>query len=129
MNDLIKKNILVVEDEASLRGALKEKLTLEGFVILEAKDGEEGLAMALREHPDLILLDNLMPKMDGITMLQKIREEGEWGKNVKVVMLTNLDKAGKVAADLAKGEVYEYFIKSDSKIEDIVKRVHVILDK
>lgn len=111
-----KSRILIVEDETSLRNALCDKLAYEGFVVLEAKNGEEGLAVALHEHPDLILLDIVMPVMDGITMLSKIRIDA-WGKDAKVIVLTNL-------SDIAiTHSSYDYLVKSDWKIEDVVARV------
>ena len=63
------KRILVVEDNPALSKALVDKLTNEGFAVLHARDGEEGFNMALSEKPDLILLDLVMPKVDGTTML------------------------------------------------------------
>lgn len=70
--------ILIVEDDVPELNALRDKFTHEGFSILEAKNGEEGLATALREHPDLILLDIIMPVMDGMTMLVNLRKD-PWG--------------------------------------------------
>lgn len=116
-----KKTILVVEDEISLRSALRDKLTREGFAILEAKNGEEGLGVSLREHPDLILLDIVMPVMDGMTMLKKLRED-TWGKTAKVIILTNLSESVKVAEVMAQGS-FDYLVKSDWKLEDVVKKV------
>ena len=58
--------------------------------IFQAKDGEEGLKVANEKHPDLILLDIIMPKMDGLTMMKELREGSEWGKKVAVILLTNL---------------------------------------
>ena len=78
------KKVLVVEDERTLRDALVKKLSKEEFTVLSAKDGKEGLDTALAEHPDLILLDILMPKMNGIEVLQKLRED-EWGAKAKVI--------------------------------------------
>lgn len=121
MADETKNKILVVEDEPSLRGALSDKLTLEGFTVLEAKDGEEGLEIALRDQPDLILLDVIMPKMDGMTMLKKLQESA-WGKKAKVIMLTNLNDLDKVSEALMRGS-YDYLVKSDWKIDDVVARV------
>lgn len=86
------KKILVieaVEDNAPLRKALHDKFSLEGFSVIDAKDGEEGLTVAMSEHPDLILLDILMPKMDGLTMMKKLRQGDEWGKHVPIIVLTN----------------------------------------
>ena len=115
------KIILVVEDEESLRNALNDKLTRENFNVLEAKDGEEGLEIALKYHPDLILLDLLMPKMNGIEMAGKLRQD-KWGKNAKIIILTNLMETEKVQREL-ENSVYEYLIKNDIKLDDVVKKV------
>src|SRR3989344_3013072 len=120
------KKILVieaVEDEISLRNALHEKFTAEGFRILEARDGEEGLAIALREHPDLILLDILMPKMDGITMMKKLRQANEWGKKVPIILLTNLSaKDEKINKAIADYEPAYYLVKSNWSMADLVEK-------
>ncbi|MBZ9578556.1 response regulator [Patescibacteria group bacterium] len=115
------KTILVVEDDVSTLRALVDTFTSEGFHVLKAKNGEEGLKLALKEHPDLILLDIIMPKMDGMTMLKKLRKD-EWGKNVRVVILTNLSAAEKTAEAL-ESRVYDYFIKTNWTLEKLVKRV------
>lgn len=117
----MKKKILIVEDEKSLREALSTRLSAEKFQILEAVNGEEGLAMALREHPDLILLDLMMPVMDGVAMAKSLKKD-EWGKTVKIIILTNLSDNFKVQEALKEG-VYDYLIKTDWKLEDIVKKV------
>ena len=121
-----KKKILIVEDEISLLNALRDKLTHENFAVLEAKNGEEGLAVALREHPDLILLDIVMPKMDGMTMLRKLRED-LWGKSAKVIILTNLSDKEKMAEALEQ-KLHKYLVKSDWKIEDVVAKVREQLE-
>ena len=74
------KKILIVDDEEKLQQKLADACSREGFVALGASNGEEGLSLALREHPDLILLDLEMPKMDGVEMLQQLRKD-ECGKN------------------------------------------------
>lgn len=116
-----KKKILVVEDELSLRSALNGKLSREGFGILEAKNGKEGLEIALSAHPDLVLLDIVMPVMDGMTMLQKLRKD-PWGAEAKVFMLTNLSDTNKVADAIMQGS-YDYLVKTDWTLEDIVSRI------
>ena len=73
MADSEQKTILIIEDDNALRNVLVEKLTDEGFTVLEATNGEEGLEVSLRARPSLILLDILMPKMDGLSMLTKLR--------------------------------------------------------
>ena len=79
------------------------------------------LAIALKEQPDVILLDIIMPKMDGITMLKKLREDA-WGKEAKVILLTNLSSNEKLAEVTAQGS-HEYLVKTDWKIEDVVTKV------
>lgn len=116
------KKILIVEDEAQLRNALRDKLAKEGFNVFEAVNGEEGLAGALLEKPDVILLDIVMPIMDGMTMLKKLRAD-VWGKNAKVIMLTNLSTYDKIGEAVEQGS-YDYLVKADWKIDDVVAKVN-----
>ena len=116
------KVILIVEDELSLRNALRDKLRHEGFGTLEAKDGEEGLQLALSQRPDLILLDLVMPKMDGIAMLKQMKNDEQWGKKAKVIILTNLNDYDKLAEVMTLG-TYDYLVKSDWKIGDVLKKI------
>lgn len=125
MNNASKKNtILIVEDEASLRGALSDKFIREGFTVFEAKDGEIGLEIAVREQPEILLLDMMMPKMDGITMLHQLRLKSEWGKTVPVLLLTNVSSGDKrMLREMADdGSVY-YLVKSDWSIGKLVEEV------
>jgi DNA-binding response OmpR family regulator len=115
------KKILIVEDEESLLNVLVDKFTAEKFVVFSAKNGFEGLDIALKEKPDIILLDIVMPKMDGLTMLRELRED-ESGKNIKVIILTNLSGEDSMAEAMDNGS-FGYLIKSDWKIEDLVKKV------
>jgi DNA-binding response OmpR family regulator len=115
------KKILIVEDEVSLLMALGEKFSQEGFDIIEAKDGEEGLKMAIKKKPDLILLDIIMPVMDGITMLKKLRE-AENGKNTPVIVLTNLSDEQAVVESIQNG-VNDYLVKTNWSLDDVVKQV------
>jgi DNA-binding response OmpR family regulator len=94
--DTERKKILVVDDEQDLREAIITALSYEGFEVIEAVDGENGLEVALREKPDLILLDVMMPKMDGIEMLARLRNDA-WGNCVKVIIMTALDDMEKIA--------------------------------
>lgn len=122
------KKILIVEDEQDMLDALTDKFTREGFETLQAKDGIEGLEVALKDHPDLILLDIVMPKMDGMTMMKKLRED-EWGKNVPIIILTNLSATDeKLIEGMVKGEPSYYLVKSDWKIKDVVEKVKETLN-
>lgn len=121
------KKILIVEDELSLRNALRDKLSREDFAVLEARNGEEGLAVALREHPDLILLDIIMPVMDGMTMMKKLRQEKEWGKNVPIILLTNLGSDDKTLKDVTEDKPSYYLVKSNWTLRDVVEKIKELL--
>jgi len=116
-----KKTILIVEDEVDLRSLLKMKLENEGFTVLEAENGKTGLDSALSLHPDMILLDIIMPIMDGLSTLRELRKDA-WGKNASVLILSNLSKAEKINEGL-EGNVYGYLIKSDGEPDNIVELI------
>lgn len=116
-----KKIVLVIEDEEPLQMVLKDVLTTEGYEVSLAKNGLEGLEMALYQHPDIILLDILMPKMDGLEMLKNLRAD-EWGKKVPVIVLTNLSDNQDIAKAVEE-DVFEYFVKSDIKIDEVIERI------
>ncbi|OGZ73789.1 MAG: hypothetical protein A2908_02070 [Candidatus Staskawiczbacteria bacterium RIFCSPLOWO2_01_FULL_38_12b] len=122
-----KQKILIVEDEDSIRNALKDKLTEVGFLVLEAKNGKQGVGVALQKHPDLILLDLLMPVMDGVTMLKHMRTD-EWGKNAKVIMLTNLSENERVDASAELG-ANDFLVKANWKLEEVVIKIKKLLSK
>ena len=127
------KKILIIEDEKSLRGALVDFLLLKNYIPLEAKNGKEGLEIALLQHPDIILLDLIMPEMDGMTTLKKIREDA-WGAQVPIIILTNLsptkEQSSTIGTDLtAIDSLTHYLIKSDWKLHDVVKEIEKILGK
>ncbi len=122
MGEKLNKKILIVEDEAPLRTAVNDILTFEGFEVFQAKNGQEGLDLALKEHPDLILLDLMMPIMDGLTMLEKLRQDAEFGKHAAVILLTNINDPDKVAMATEAGS-YDFLVKSDWNIEDVVKKI------
>jgi DNA-binding response OmpR family regulator len=121
------KKILVieeVEDDTSLRSVLRTKFIKEGFNVLEAGDGEEGLAIALHEHPNLIVLDILMPKMDGITMMEKLRHVNEWGKKVPIILLTNVSADDeRINKAVTENEPAYYLVKANYTISDLVEKI------
>ena len=118
----LNRKILVVEDEEDLRQALSEELVRATYDVLVASNGKEGLVLALKHHPDLILLDIVMPEMDGMTMLKKLRQD-EWGKTARVIMLTNLNATDKILKGVTEDEPSFYLVKSDWKIADIISKV------
>ena len=115
------KKILVVEDERSLREALLIKLERAGFSAVGASNGEDGLQKIAVETPDLILLDIIMPVMDGLTMLSKLRENPAL-KYVPVIALTNLNSMGNIS-DVVSSGANTFLIKSNWKISDVVDKV------
>lgn len=121
----LNKTILIVEDEISLLKALEEKFQHEGFGVLKARDGEEGLQLALDAKPDIILLDIIMPKMDGISMLKELRKDS-WGRDSKIILLTNLSSPEAVT-EAIQNNVYDYLVKTNWKLESIVDKVKTML--
>ncbi len=115
------KKILIIEDDTPLRNALRDKLIREDFLVFEASNGEEGLNLALKEHPDLILLDIIMPKMEGFAMLEKMRSD-QWGKKANLIILTNLNGQEYILKSF-RDEVYDFFVKTDVKIEDLISKI------
>ncbi len=125
----MQKTVLVVEDEKGLINAIVESLHLRNFLTLEAKDGIAAVDSALQNHPDIILLDLIMPKMDGMTAFKKIREDA-WGKNVPVIILTNLSATNdELVKNIITDKPVYYLIKSDWKIHDIVDKIEEIVKK
>ncbi len=124
MTDDKKTKILIVEDEEVIRKAYADELRDQGFAILIAKNGQEGLELALREKPDLILLDILMPVMDGLTMMETLRNKNLYGKNVPIILLTNLSAGEeKIMQAITKNEPAYYLIKSDWTLQDVLEKI------
>jgi len=122
------KKILIVEDELAYTKLLHDQLSTKGYEILEAKDGKEGLEIAKREKPNLILLDIRMPVMDGMTMLELLRKE-EAVKNTKVIILTNLEPDDKIIGKVVKDQPTYYFVKSNTKLGDLTEKIRDVLSE
>lgn len=117
--------IMLVEDDKSLREIYGVRLLAEGYKIISAGDGEEALAMAVKEHPDLILSDVMMPKISGFDMLDILRSTPET-KEIKVIMMTALSSEDQRARGETLG-ANRYLVKSQVGIEDVVRTVHDVL--
>ncbi len=121
------KKILIVEDEQSLSTVLANKFIREGFAVLKAPDGLTGLKLAEKHIPDLILLDIVMPTMDGITMIKKLRES-EKGFNIPVMFLSNLEESAEVSEMRKNDEkLMDYLTKSHSPMDTVVEKVKIAL--
>lgn len=119
--DTRKRKILLVEDDTALASVYRSRLELEGFDVCEANNGEDALSLAVSEHPDLILLDVMMPKISGFDVLDILRNTPET-TNIRVVMLTALSQP----KDKERAEqlgVDDYLVKSQVVIGDVVERV------
>ena len=118
--------ILLVEDDNNLREIYEARLMAEGYDIVSARDGEEALSVAIKEKPDLIISDVMMPKISGFDMLDILRTTEET-KNVKVIMMTALSQA----EDKARAEKLgadRYLVKSQVTLEDVAKVAKEVLD-
>ena len=120
-----KGKILVVEDEEILLTALREELESGGYQVEGATDGIDGLEKTKAFKPDLILLDLLMPKMDGMEMLQKLKADSEI-RDVPVVILTNLSDYEKISEALSLGAM-DYLVKANYKLEDLLEKVSTVM--
>lgn len=105
--------ILVVDDDEAIKRSLVNVLKEAGFTVILANDGVEGFSIALHEHPQLILLDISMPNLDGMTMMKKLRNSGEWGKTVPVILLTNLQADDKIMKGIVEDEPSFFLLKSE----------------
>ena len=116
-----KHTILIVEDQDALQDILSTKFLEEGFRVVSARDGEEALTKALEYRPDVIILDLLMPKIDGRKVLQKLRTDS-WGKLVPVIVYTNVSETEGVD-EVYRGGSYDYMVKANHSLADVVARV------
>lgn len=114
----MKKILLIIEDDPTLRSLLADAFIHEPLEILTASDGQEGLEKAQHEHPDLILLDITLPKMDGITLLDTLRKNPDDAR-IPVVILTNDVAMDHVWEGVSLG-AYQYLVKANSDIPHIV---------
>ena len=121
-----KVKVLVVDDEPNIVQTLKDRLEMNDYLVFTANNGSDGLKAAQDQSPDVILLDVLMPVMDGQEMLEKLRRQ-DWGTNISVIMLTARSQAQDIARARACG-IDDYIIKPFDlselleKIEGIVER-------
>ena len=122
-----KLKILVVEDEEILLTALSEELRQEGFDVIGAKDGVEGLEKAAAEQPDLMLLDLVMPKLDGISTLKQMKAQ-ENTKAIPIVILTNLSDYDKISDALSMGAM-DYLVKANYRLEELVAKIKTVLQR
>ena len=118
--------IMLVEDDKSLREIYSIRLVAEGYEVVSAGDGEEALALAVQQKPDLIVSDVMMPKISGFDMLDILRSTPET-KDIKVIMMTALSSDDQRQRGESLG-ADKYLVKSQVGIEDVINAVHEVLD-
>ena len=119
------KKILIIEDEQAIAEAMKTGLIEAGYEAVTAYDGEEGLKQVKELKPDLILLDLLLPKKDGMTLLHELREDEETAK-IPVMILSQLSDTDKISEGVSLG-VVGYLVKVDFSLAEVVEKIKGVL--
>ncbi|HEX4104011.1 MAG TPA: response regulator [Candidatus Paceibacterota bacterium] len=118
-----KPRILIVEDEPAILRLLAKVFSEEGFEVSAAEDGEKGLAAGLFGQPDIVLFDIVMPNMDGITMLTRMRRDGgKWGKGVKAIVYSNLSY-NETRDEAREAGVADFLVKVNVRVDEVIRRV------
>lgn len=123
----VKKKVLLIEDEESLIKPLRFSLEKAGADLMVAKDGDEGLSMLAQSHPDLILLDLVLPKKSGFDVLSEIKKNAAT-KNIPVVIVSNLARSKDISRGLAGGAA-DYIVKANFSIALLMERIRPFLEK
>ncbi len=123
---MTKAKVLVVEDDESIRQLYFDVFTNAGITALTASNGAEGVELALKHHPDAILMDIMMPIMNGHEAVSKIRRDA-WGKHAKVVFLTNMSDAENVVHAVEEGSE-EYIIKANTSVKEVLNKVRLAMN-
>ncbi|MCD6271074.1 response regulator [bacterium] len=119
--------ILIIEDDKFLRELIARKLLKEGYEIVEAIDGEEGLKKVKEETPDLILLDLILPGIDGFEVLAKVKDDPKTSL-IPVLILSNLGQKDEIEKGLKLGAV-DFLVKAHFTPEEIVEKIKTVLKK
>lgn len=117
------KKILIIEDDPHLSQLMRGHLEAMGFTVEVAMDGEQGIE-ALERAPDLILLDIMLPKMDGLTILKMIREKGDWGAKVPIIIVSNLNPdTDEILKSTAMYTPAYYLVKAELSLQEMTDKV------
>lgn len=122
------KNLLLIEDDENFVYIYKNRLEKEGFTVKVAFNGEDGLAMALKDHPDMVLLDILLPKMDGMVVMSKLRED-VWGKTVPIIIFSVLDPTDEMTEQITKEQPTYYLLKSTTNLDSVIEKIKEVANK
>jgi len=121
------KKILFVEDESALQKTFGDVLIKEGYDMISALDGEAGLRLAKERKPDLILLDLILPKMDGFEVLKQLKKEVET-KAIPVIVLTNLERVVDIEKAIEAGAT-TYLVKANYTLEEVLEKIKKALSE
>ncbi|MBI4948142.1 response regulator [Candidatus Berkelbacteria bacterium] len=121
------KSVLLVDDDLTLREMYSERLKAEGFTVDMAKDGEEALQKIKENRPSIVLLDLMMPKINGIEVLKQVRADSST-KETPVIVLTALIQDREKLESLTNG-ADDYIVKSESMPGDVIQKIHTVLEK
>lgn len=116
-----KTKIAIIEDDIAIVQMYQMKFEAEGYEVAFAEDGEKGLELIKEFQPNIVLLDLMMPIMDGEEVLKKLRKE-KWGKEMKVIILTNMGES-EAPKGMDKLGVEEYIVKSDLTPKEVAAKV------
>jgi len=119
------RRVLLAEDDRFLRRAAEARLRQHGLEVLTAVDGEEALRVARAEHPDLVLLDVVMPKLQGFEVLKALKQDDATAR-IPVIVLSNLGQERDVEQATALGAV-AFLVKANLSLQDLVQRVDAVL--
>lgn len=120
-----KKKVLLVEDDKMILDMYTLKFTQEGYEVTQAENGKDGLELAKKINPDIVLLDIILPQMDGFTVLKSLKADPKL-KDIPVVLLTNLGQDGDVKKGIELGAV-DYLIKANFTPSQVVDKVKSVL--
>jgi DNA-binding response OmpR family regulator len=120
------KKILVVEDDKFLRKVISLKLDREGYEVSEAVDGEKGAEKIKKEKPDLVLLDLILPGIDGFEVLSKVKTDPVLSK-IPIIILSNLGQKDDIEKGLKMG-ANDYLVKAHFTPDEIITKIKLILD-
>jgi DNA-binding response OmpR family regulator len=121
------KKILFIEDESALQKTLGDVLTQEGYKMISALNGEIGLKLAKTKKPDLILLDLILPKLHGLEVLKKLKEDEET-RDIPVIVLTNIENLNEVDKAIELGAT-TYLVKAQYSLEEVVEKIKKALSR
>jgi CheY-like chemotaxis protein len=120
------KKILIIEDNESYLTILNQKFSIEKYEVITAQDGPEGIQKVTYSQPDIVLIDLLLPKMNGIEVIEKIRQSDK-GKTLPLIILTNINPDDEILQKIMENKPAYYLIKPEVTLDDITEKIKNVL--